>query len=415
MVAEALLVGLLATGIRYEWRQIHRTINELAELRDPSPFRAALVGHLGKIRLGLQGFLRSGDRSLSDQAARGAAEFEASLPEFQKQNEKLFPPAAVSEIREAFAGYKQSMERVLTVNAERQDTRSRLDQNFSQIIGSITRLIRPLIRDSQPEWEERREAILNIENQARTWQQNLARAWSDPTQNSSEVISESYSRGVVHLEQYSRMALLPQEKRVLKEIRGVWEANSDFGRKSLAMEKVVTGAEVSLESYHQQVIDALNKYLPAMSPAGLEAIKQGFVRSMRLRGAAIFALGLVGLVSIYFFVGFMGHAIRGGAFGISEPMIKMNLKGTITGWSAPAETLYGYASDEVLGESIARLFESAEDLQRLSHELTRASSTTFESMHKAKDGQLFRARIAFQAVTDKSGHVIAVALGCTKI
>src|SRR4029077_17773815 len=137
VLGEILLLMGLWWGIVAQTGAMNRSLNELSELKDPSPYRAALMGHLGKIRLGLQGFLRSGDASMADQAAQSRKDFDALLPEFEKQNPHLFPSAAREEIRKAFHSYQESVDHTLQQNTHRMDLRHALDQNFVQIIGFI--------------------------------------------------------------------------------------------------------------------------------------------------------------------------------------------------------------------------------------------------------------------------------------
>src|SRR5438067_1392854 len=91
MVCEGLLLFALWQGVNRQMAGMNQAVNDISELKDPSPFRAALMGYLGKIHLGLQGYLRSAGSSLLDQVAQSRKDFATSLPEFQKQNPKLFP------------------------------------------------------------------------------------------------------------------------------------------------------------------------------------------------------------------------------------------------------------------------------------------------------------------------------------
>ena len=181
-VGEVLLLALLWWGIAAQTKAMNQSLNDLSELKDPSPYRAALMGHLGKIRLGLQGFLRSGDTSMADQSVLSRKEFESLLPEFEKQNPHLFPPVARNEIHKTFHLYQDSIDHTLQENTHRMDLRHNLDQNFTQIITLIDHNIKPLIRKEQPDGDERSDAVLNIENQSRAWQKNLMAAWDQPSE-----------------------------------------------------------------------------------------------------------------------------------------------------------------------------------------------------------------------------------------
>ena len=99
LAAEAgILWGILfAVGIQSH--QIDGAVTEISDLKDPSPFRVALLGHLDKIQLSLAAFLRAPEPSLLKQISDSRLDFENSLPEFERQNKRLFPPEASSEIR----------------------------------------------------------------------------------------------------------------------------------------------------------------------------------------------------------------------------------------------------------------------------------------------------------------------------
>src|SRR5262245_22328969 len=92
------------------------------------------MGHLGKIHLGLKGYLRSPDPSLEKQVDQSRKDFEALLPEYVKQNPKLFPQAASEEIERSFGLFKEGIDRTLESDAHRRGSRSVLEQNFTQML-----------------------------------------------------------------------------------------------------------------------------------------------------------------------------------------------------------------------------------------------------------------------------------------
>src|SRR5258708_857104 len=283
--AEALLLGGLWWAGNHQMDAMNHSVNDIAELKDPSPYRAALMGHLGKIRLGLQGFLGSGDTALAEQVAQSRKDFDAALPEFQKENPRLFPKSAVDEIRRAVDAYKEAIDHTLGANVKRTKSRNTLDQNFARIVSLIDHTIKPLIREDQPQAEERREAVLNIENQARAWQQNLAKAWSQPSQSAMELTYENDNRGASYIDRYFGLELLSREKKMLKETRGIWQATSDLGHESFAMEKVVTDPQAFMDAQRELVVAALTRFLPAMLPTELAERKKGYVNAIRLHSA----------------------------------------------------------------------------------------------------------------------------------
>jgi len=429
-VAEALILAGAWWGIHHETAAVNQAVNEASELRDPSPFRAALMGHLGKIHLGLEGYLRSPDPSLEKQIAESRKDFDMLLPEFSQQNPKLFPQAANDEIKRTFGPFKDVIDHTLEINGRRMEGRAALDLNFDRILYLIEHDLRPLIRKDQADGTERGEAVLNIENQMRAWHENLVQAWSQPSEAASARVYENENRGETYLELYSNMELLPRERKVLHEVRTLWQANNDLSRESFVKENLVTQAEKGVDAERLQIVAVLNKFLPALPPAEMENRKRALMNAMRLHLTAAAGIGILGLLSvvitglaIYRFF----HApapvedgifrVRTGessAHTVKDPTLQMDLKGTIAAWSHEAEALYGYSLAEMIGQSIGKLFESESEIARLGKELQKANRLTFETTHKTKSGTPLPVRIEFHTVTDASGRAAAISLVCTR-
>jgi len=404
---------------------MNQAVNDVSDLRDPSPYRAALMGHLGKIHLAIQGYLRTPDPSLEKQADESRKDFETLLPDFVKQNPKLFPQTAAEEIRRTFGLFKESLDRTLEDNTHRIVGRAVLDENFTRILYLIDHNLRPLIRKDQADGDERSEAVLNIENQARAWQQNLIQAWAQPTDVAKAITYENDNRGQTYLERYSRLELLPRERKVEKEIRTLWLANSDLARESFVKENLVNQAQKATDVEREQVISTLNRFLPAMPPVELEAKKVAILRSMHFHLAAACGIGLVGLLSLLAAALVIYRQIRApapAADGIfrptssarDEPTLQMDLKGTISTWTAEAESLYGYSASEMRGQSIGKLFESESEIKRLGRELKAAKKATFKTTHKTKDGESIAVHIEFRPIVDSADHTTAIGLICTR-
>jgi PAS domain S-box-containing protein len=428
-VGEVLLLGGLWMGIRRESRAVNDKVNEISDLRDPSPFRAALLGHLGKIHLAIQGYLHNPDPTLEKQVDDSRADFEALLPDFVAQNPKLFPQAAAEEIRRTFGLFKESVARTMEANTHRLESRGILEQNFTQILYLIDHNLRPLIHKEQADGEERSEAILNIENQARAWHENLAKAWTEPTDVAKAIAYENDNRGQTYLDLYSRLELLPRERKVQRQIRTLWLADSDLARESHVKENLVSQADKAMEAERDEVISTLNRLLPAMPPTELEAKKETILRSIHFHMAGAFVIGLLGLASLVAAV-LLGYRVlravakpktspvADGLFRPSsppaaagqEPTLQMDLKGTITAWSPAAEALYGYSPAEMQGQSIGKLFESESEISRLGRELQEAKQAIFETIHKTKAGASMGMRIEFRPVADSA----AIGLICTR-
>lgn len=432
---EALLLWGLWRGILHETGAANQAVGEISDLKDPSPFRAALTGHLGKIHLSLQGYLRSPDPSLAKQAADSRQDFESSLPEFAGQNPRLFPSEAADEIRRAFELFKGAIDQTLEANTRRTRNRGLLEQNFTRMLDLLDRHLRPLIRKDQPDGDERGEAALNIENQMRAWQQNLAQAWTQPSEAALAVVFDNDNRGETYLERYGRLELLPRERKIQREIRTLWKANSHLARESFALESGVSQSASAMNAGRQQVISALNRFLPVMPPAQLEIRKQAILRMIWLRTAAASALGFLGLVSLIVVAlriyRLTRASIRTPASGASntearpplprgsdgeptEPTFQMDLKGKITTWSASAEALYGYNAAEMRGQSIGSLFESESEISRLYRELQAARQAFFDATHKTKTGAFIPIRIEFRPIAGGAGRAPAIGIVCTR-
>ena len=425
--AALILVGVW-WGIRHEIAAVNQTVDEVSELRDPSPFRAALLGQLGNIHVGLEGYLRSPDASLEKQMADSRKDFEMLLPEFTLQNPNLFPQAASDEIKRAFSLFKETIDHTLEANNRRMDSRAALERNFARTLYLISHDLRPIIRKSQADGAERGEAILNIENQARAWQQNLAQAWAQPSEAASARAYENENRGETYLELYASMDLLPRERTVLHEMRTLWQANNDLARESFVKENLVSQAEKTMDAQRLQIIGILNKFLPALPPAEMEARKQSILTAMRLHMTAVGGIALFGLISLTAAViaiyrllhkrapmaDGMYRAPAGSTAPATEARMQMNFKGQVTDWSPGAEALYGYTAADMLGESIGKIFESESEIARLGQELQKAKRATFDTSHKTKGGAVILVRIEFHTVSDAAGHASAISLICSR-
>ncbi len=412
-VAELCLLAGAGLGIRHEIQAVNRTVNDVSDLRDPSPFRAALMGHLGKINVGFTGYLQSSDPSLEKQIQESRKDFETLLPEFVRQNPKLFPQEAADEIKRTFGLYKESIDRTLEANSRRLAQRASLEQNFTHMLYLIDHNIRPIIRKDQADGDERSEAILNIENQLRAWQQNLSQAWTQPSDAAKALTFENDSRGQSFLEDYTRLELLPRERKIFRELRTVWLANSDLARGSFPKETVVAQSTKAMDDERQEVVSTLNRYLPVLRPAELEAIKQNILRLMRLHLIAASVIAVAAVASLIF-TALAIYRFLHPRPGRNEPTLEMDLKGTIVAWSPAAEGLYGYHASEMRGKSIGDLFVSESEIGRLGQELEKAKNATFETTHKTKSGTPIQVRIDFSSISDKSGHPVSIGLVCRR-
>jgi PAS domain S-box-containing protein len=98
----------------------------------------------------------------------------------------------------------------------------------------------------------------------------------------------------------------------------------------------------------------------------------------------------------------------------NDAIVSKTIDGIVTSWNPAAETLFGYASAEMIGESLTRLFppdrrdEETQILQRI-----RAGGTVdhFETVRRRKDGTLVPVSVNISPIKDAAGALI----GASKI
>jgi PAS domain S-box-containing protein len=95
-----------------------------------------------------------------------------------------------------------------------------------------------------------------------------------------------------------------------------------------------------------------------------------------------------------------------------DAIIGKTLAGVITSWNAGAERLYGYAADEVIGQSIALLIpaERPDELPAILARLRRRERIRqYETVWMRKDGQRLDVSIGISPILDTTGGVIGAA------
>jgi two-component system sensor kinase FixL len=95
-----------------------------------------------------------------------------------------------------------------------------------------------------------------------------------------------------------------------------------------------------------------------------------------------------------------------------DAIIGKSLDGIVTDWNAAAESLFGYASDDIVGQSVTRLFPpedigaEAEILQRIRRgERVAAFATT----RRHKDGSLIPVAVSVSPIIDADGAIVGAA------
>lgn len=97
-----------------------------------------------------------------------------------------------------------------------------------------------------------------------------------------------------------------------------------------------------------------------------------------------------------------------------DAIISKDLNGIITSWNTGATKLFGYSSDEMLGQPILRVIP--EELQYEEGEILRKIRAGeqidhFETKRRKKDGELFEISVTISPIRDESGTII----GASKI
>jgi PAS domain S-box-containing protein len=98
----------------------------------------------------------------------------------------------------------------------------------------------------------------------------------------------------------------------------------------------------------------------------------------------------------------------------ADAVVGMTLDGIVTNWNEAAERMFGYSADEMIGQSIHRVFPSDRQVDEEMIRSRMAQSETierYEMMLLAKDGRTVDASITLSPIRDVEGRNI----GCSKI
>lgn len=95
-----------------------------------------------------------------------------------------------------------------------------------------------------------------------------------------------------------------------------------------------------------------------------------------------------------------------------DAIISKTLDGTVTSWNRAAERLYGWSSEEMVGQSIARIVPP-DKLEELAGILARLANGERISHHEtvriAKDGRRIDVSVSISPILDSDGHVVGAA------
>jgi PAS domain S-box-containing protein len=91
-----------------------------------------------------------------------------------------------------------------------------------------------------------------------------------------------------------------------------------------------------------------------------------------------------------------------------DAIISKTLDGTVTGWNAGAEALYGYTAQEIVGHPIQRIAppDRSDEIGDILARLRDGEGVThFETMRRRKDGALVPVSITVSPIRDAAGQV----------
>ena len=95
-----------------------------------------------------------------------------------------------------------------------------------------------------------------------------------------------------------------------------------------------------------------------------------------------------------------------------DAIVGRNMDGTITAWNPGAEALYGYAAEEIVGQSVARLLPpgTEDELVDITARLERGERVPpFETVRRCKDGTPVEVEMTVSPIADPDGRVVGVA------
>src|SRR6201997_784941 len=92
-----------------------------------------------------------------------------------------------------------------------------------------------------------------------------------------------------------------------------------------------------------------------------------------------------------------------------DAIISKNLDGVITSWNKSAERIFGYSSDETIGQPVTLIIppERANEEVKILERLRRGERVDhFETVRRRKDGTLIDVSLTISPVKDSSGKVV---------
>jgi two-component system, OmpR family, sensor histidine kinase VicK len=95
-----------------------------------------------------------------------------------------------------------------------------------------------------------------------------------------------------------------------------------------------------------------------------------------------------------------------------DVIIGKTLDGTVTSWNQAAERLYGYTAEEMIGQSISRIFppERIDEFRDITERLRRGERISHhDAVRVTKDGRRIDISVSISPVTDAAGRIVGAA------
>jgi two-component system, OmpR family, sensor histidine kinase VicK len=95
-----------------------------------------------------------------------------------------------------------------------------------------------------------------------------------------------------------------------------------------------------------------------------------------------------------------------------DVIIGKTLDGIVTSWNQAAERLYGYTAEEMIGQSIARIFppERIDELRDFMDRLRRGERISHhDAVRVSKDGRRIDVSVSVSPITDAAGRIVGAA------
>lgn len=461
------LAFLLAIGVTvsYQINLVHQKVTEIADLKDPSPFAASLIGFVNKINLYAASYVQNRDLQTLQPLAEAEKEFENSLGVFQKQNSRLFPIASQMKILEAYEPFKDAVVDLLTAQAMQSKKWESLLTKDDEIVFLLERHLRPLVRMGQRMAVARLDLILNLENHVRGVPKDLTRYLLKRAAEVEPSMRGSEQRFNTLLRLYERLITLPKEREELDRLSSLLDENVSLAEEILRMEKGKQNAFSQLIRTNQTLQGTISTALPAVRPEVIQDKKAAIFHSIMLIVFFASLVVLIGIVSALFSGLWIYRRLRRSVKHISDvaeaavtgdlsrqvtsqdakelggmaqsvnrlikvlrrserliyqlgslvessgdAVVGMNLRGTILSWNHNAERMYGYSAEEVQGKSIAMLFANEAQVHLILGRLSQGKQTTLDTVHLRKSGVNIQAHLIVNRILNSTGEVIGISM-----